>query len=138
RRAGEWVGAGVGMPGVRPTSPPAPADPAARHLGWPPLLRGQRGGFGGYGPPLLVAGTGERVLSTAAAYADIVGIAGTRQVAGQPPGTFRLCTAAEADDLVAFARSCAGPRAVEWQGLVQLGGGSGDRGAVAGGRAEPV
>jgi probable F420-dependent oxidoreductase len=90
------------------------------HFGLKPLLPVQLRGFGGYGPPLLVAGTGERVLRTAAAYADIVGIAGTRQVAGQPPGTFRLCTAAEADDLVAFARSCAGPQAIEWQVLVQL------------------
>lgn len=101
------------------------------HFGLKPLLPVQLRGFGGYGPPLLVAGTGERVLRTAATYADIVGIAGTRQVAGQPPGTFRLCTAAEADDLVAFARSCAGPQAIEWQVLVQLVRVTGDRRAAA-------
>jgi probable F420-dependent oxidoreductase len=101
------------------------------HFGLKPLLPVQLRGFGGYGPPLLVAGTGDRVLRTAAAYADIVGIAGTRQVAGQPPGTFRLCTAAEADERVAFARSCAGPRAVEWQVLVQLVRVTDDRRAVA-------
>jgi probable F420-dependent oxidoreductase len=106
------------------------------HFGLKPLLPVQLRGFGGYGPPLLVAGTGERVLRTAATYADIVGIAGTRQVAGQPPGTFRLCTAAEADDLVAFARSCAGPRAVEWQVLVQLVRVTDDRRAVAAELAE--
>jgi probable F420-dependent oxidoreductase len=103
------------------------------HFGLSPLLPVQRRGFGGYGPPLLVAGTGERVLSTAAAYADIVGIAGTRQVAGQPPGTLRLCTAAEADDVVALARARAGARAaaVEWQVLVQLVRVTDDRRAVA-------
>src|SRR5215470_16753484 len=106
------------------------------HFGLKPLLPVQLRGFGGYGPPLLVAGTGERVLRTAATYADIVGIAGTRQVAGQPPGTFRLCTAEEADDLVAFARSCAGPRAVEWQVLVQLVRVTDDRRAVAAELAE--
>jgi probable F420-dependent oxidoreductase len=90
------------------------------HFGLKPLLPVQLRGFGGYGPPLLVAGTGDRVLRTAAAYADIVGIAGTRQVPGQPPGTFRLCTAAEADERVAFVRSWAGQRAIEWQVLVQL------------------
>ncbi len=101
------------------------------HFGLKPLLPVQLRGFGGYGPPLLVAGTGDRVLRTAAAYADIVGIAGTRQVAGQPPGTFRLCTATEADERVAFARSCAGPRAIEWQVLVQLVRVTDDRRAVA-------
>jgi probable F420-dependent oxidoreductase len=106
------------------------------HFGLQPLLPVQLRGFGGYGPPLLVAGTGQRVLRTAATYADIVGIAGTRQVAGQPPGTFRLCTAAEADDLVAFARSCAGPRAVEWQLLVQLVRVTDDRRAAAAALAE--
>jgi probable F420-dependent oxidoreductase len=106
------------------------------HFGLKPLLPVQLRGFGGYGPPLLVAGTGERVLRIAASYADIVGIAGTRQVAGQPPGTFRLCTAAEADDLVAFARSYAGRRAVEWQVLVQLVRITDDRRAVAAELAE--
>jgi probable F420-dependent oxidoreductase len=103
------------------------------HFGIAPLLPVQLRGFGGYGPPLLVAGTGERVLGTAAAYADIIGIAGTRQVAGQPAGTFRLCTAQETDDIVAFTRSRAGGRAssVEWQVLVQLVQVTGDRRAAA-------
>jgi alkanesulfonate monooxygenase SsuD/methylene tetrahydromethanopterin reductase-like flavin-dependent oxidoreductase (luciferase family) len=40
---------------------------------------------------------------------------------GPPPGVFRLCTAAEADDRVRFARDCAGDRAdtIEWHALVQ-------------------
>lgn len=81
----------------------------------------QRTGFGGYGPPLLVGGTGDSVLRIAARHAQIVGLAGAYQVQGQPPGTFRLGTAAEADERSAFARSCAGDRAgdLEWHLLVQ-------------------
>jgi len=81
----------------------------------------QREGFGGSGPPLLVGGTGERVLRIAARHAQIVGVAGVFQVKGRPPGTFRLATAAEADERVSYAREAAGPRAdqVEWHLLVQ-------------------
>jgi len=81
----------------------------------------QRVGFGGHGPPLLVGGTGDGVLRIAAQHAQIVGLAGAYQVKGQPPGTFRLGTAAEADERTAYARSCAGDRAenIEWHVLVQ-------------------
>jgi len=81
----------------------------------------QRAGFGGHGPPLLIGGTGDSVLRIAARHAQIVGLAGAYQVKGQPPGTFRLGTAAEADERSAFARSCAGDRAgdLEWHLLVQ-------------------
>jgi len=81
----------------------------------------QRRGFGGSGPPLLVGGTGDRILRIAAERADIVGMAGTYQVKGQPPGTFRVGRAAEADERMRFARECAGPRAdqIEWHLLVQ-------------------
>ena len=81
-----------------------------QRLGFPPLLPLQRHGFGGHGPPLLVGGSGDRVLRIAAETADIVGIGGLFQVRGQAPGVFRLCTAAEADDRVRFARDCAGER----------------------------
>ncbi|WP_093419341.1 LLM class F420-dependent oxidoreductase [Saccharopolyspora flava] len=87
-----------------------------------PVLRPvQRTGFAGSGPPLLVGGTGDRVLRIAAETADIIGVAGVRQLPGHPPGTFRLCTAEEADERVAFTRDAAGSRAdqVEWQVLVQ-------------------
>lgn len=87
-----------------------------------PVLRPlQRTGFDGCGPPLLVGGTGDRVLRIAAETADIIAIAGVRQLPGEPPGTFRLCTAEEADERVAFARAAAGTRAdqAEWQVLVQ-------------------
>src|SRR5215472_4551464 len=81
----------------------------------------QRAGFGGFGPPLLVGGTGDAVLRIAAQHAQIVGVAGTYQVKGQPPGTLRIATADEVDERIAFARSCAGARAdsIEWHLLVQ-------------------
>ncbi len=81
----------------------------------------QRIGFGGHGPPLLVGGTGDSVLRIAAQHAQIVGLAGAYQVKGQPPGTFRLATAAEADERSVFAQGCAGGRAagIEWHLLVQ-------------------
>jgi probable F420-dependent oxidoreductase len=81
----------------------------------------QRAGFGGSGPPLLIGGTGDSVLRIAGRHAQIVGAAGAYQVKGLPPGTFRLATAAEADERVLFARQCAGPRAddIEWHLLVQ-------------------
>ena len=81
----------------------------------------QRTGFGGYGPPLLVGGTGDVVLRIAGQHAQIIGVAGIYQVTGQPPGTFRLGTAAEIDERVAFARAQAGARAddIEWHLLVQ-------------------
>ena len=82
----------------------------------------QRRGFGGSGPPLLVGGTGDRILRIAAAHADIVSVAGLYQLAGKPPGTFRLGTAVEAEERVRFARECAGQRAdeIEWHLLVQM------------------
>jgi probable F420-dependent oxidoreductase len=81
----------------------------------------QRAGFGGYGPPLLVGGTGDAVLRLAGQHAQVIGVAGTYQIKGQPPGTLRLANAAEADERMAFARACAGPRAeeIEWHLLVQ-------------------
>jgi probable F420-dependent oxidoreductase len=82
----------------------------------------QRRGFNGSGPPLIVGGTGDRILRIAAEYADIIAIAGAYQVKGKPPGTFRLGTAAEADERIGFARSHAGDRAadVEWHVLIQM------------------
>lgn len=92
------------------------------HYGTGPLLPAQKTGFGGYGPPLIVAGTGEGVLRVAARHASIIGIAGAKQAHGKPPGTLRLCSAREADEAVRFARAQAGGRAadVEWNVLVQL------------------
>jgi probable F420-dependent oxidoreductase len=100
-----------------------PEQAALRDAFGVPVLRPvQRRGFGGHGPPLIVGGTGERVLRIAAAHADIVSIAGAFQVGGQPPGTMRIGTATEADERVRFARECAGQRAdqIEWHALAQL------------------
>jgi probable F420-dependent oxidoreductase len=92
---------------------PRPGRPAPQPV--------QRTGFGGHGPPLLVGGTGDSVLRIAARHAQIVGLAGAYQVRGQPPGTLRLATAAEADERSAFAKGCAGDRVgdIEWHLLVQ-------------------
>jgi probable F420-dependent oxidoreductase len=81
----------------------------------------QRAGFGGFGPPLLVGGNGDAVLRIAGEHAQIAGVTGTYQVKGQPPGTLRLASAAEADERMQFARKCAGDRAddIEWHLLVQ-------------------
>jgi probable F420-dependent oxidoreductase len=81
----------------------------------------QRAGFGGFGPPLLVGGTGDAVLRTAGEQAQIVGVTGTYQVKGQPTGTLRLASVAEVDERMQFARKCAGARAddIEWHLLVQ-------------------
>jgi probable F420-dependent oxidoreductase len=103
------------------------------HFRTRPLLPVQKAGFGGYGPPLIVAGTGERVLRVAARHASIIGIAGAKQAHGKPPGTLRLCSAREADEAVRFARAQVGGRAadVEWNVLVQFVKVTGDRRAVA-------
>ena len=81
----------------------------------------QRSGFGGSGPPLLIGGTGDAVLRIGAQRAQIIGVAGTYQVKGQPAGTLRLATVSEVDERIAFARSCAGTRVdeIEWHLLVQ-------------------
>ncbi|GGI91049.1 LLM class F420-dependent oxidoreductase [Saccharopolyspora subtropica] len=91
-------------------------------FGIPVLRPVQRRGFGGYGPPLLVGGTGDRILRIAAETADIVGIAGAYQIKGAPPGTMRIGTAEEADDRIRYVRDQAGDRAdqLEWHVLTQL------------------
>ncbi len=104
-----------------------------------PVLRPvQRRGFGGYGPPLIVGGTGDRILSVAAAHADIVSVAGAVQLPGKPPGTFRIATATEADDRVAFARARAGDRVddIEWHTLLQAVVETDDRAGTAAALAE--
>jgi probable F420-dependent oxidoreductase len=82
----------------------------------------QRTGFDGSGPPLIVGGTGDRVLAIAARHADVIGVAGVYQLPGKPPGTFRIGTAAETDERMRFVRGQAGGRGadVEWHLLVQM------------------
>jgi len=102
-------------------------------FGVPVLAPVQRHGFGGHGPPLIVGGTGDRVLSIAAAHADVVSVAGAVRLRGRPPGSFRIGTAAEADERVAFARAQAGDRAdrIEWHTLLQAVVETDDRDAAA-------
>jgi probable F420-dependent oxidoreductase len=99
----------------------APQKPLRDEFGIPVLRPVQRRGFGGHGPPLIVGGTGDRVLRIAAEYADIISIAGALQITGQPPGTMRLATDAEADERLRYAREYAGDRAerIEWHALIQ-------------------
>lgn len=94
----------------------------------------QRAGFGGHGPPLIVGGTGDAVLSVAARRAQVVGVAGLYQVKGQPPGTFRLASPAEVDERVKFVTAQAGSRAaaIEWHLLVQAVIATADRRGAAG------
>jgi probable F420-dependent oxidoreductase len=101
--------------------------------GMPPLAPVQRRGLNGTGPPLILGGTGDRMLRLAARRADTVAVGGVFQVPGEPPGTFRIATAAEADERVAFVRREAGDRAggLELHALIQLVVVTGDRAAAA-------
>jgi probable F420-dependent oxidoreductase len=87
----------------------------------PALAPVQRRGLNGTGPPLIIGGTGDRMLSLAVRRADTVAVGGLFQRAGSAPGTFRMGTAAEADERIAFIRSLAGSRAdqLELHVLVQ-------------------
>jgi probable F420-dependent oxidoreductase len=89
--------------------------------GLPALAPVQRRGFNGSGPPLIIGGTGERMLALAARRADTVALGGLVQAPGEPPGTFRLATAAAAAERVRFIREHAGDRAagLELNVLVQ-------------------
>ena len=77
----------------------------------PALTPVQRRGLNASGPPVIVGGTGDRMLSLAARRADTVALAGLVQAPGQPPGTFQMQTAAQTDERVRFVRAQAGDRA---------------------------
>jgi probable F420-dependent oxidoreductase len=87
-----------------------------------PLIPVQRSGFNGTGPPLIIGGTGDRILALAAQRANTVAVGGLMQAPGQPPGTFFLQSAAQADERVAFIRAQAGDRAddLELHALIQM------------------
>jgi probable F420-dependent oxidoreductase len=80
----------------------------------------QRRGFEGTGPPLMVGGTGDRMMRLAAQHADIVSVTGMLQAKGKPPGVLQIGTADLAEDRVNFVRRHAGERAeqFEWNILI--------------------
>lgn len=84
-------------------------------------------------PPLMLAGSSDRVLSLAARRADIVGHTGLWQAKGEAPGSFRMGTAEELDRRVAFLREQAGDRIddIEANVLVQSVVVTGDRRGAA-------
>lgn len=88
-------------------------------FGLPAQVPVQRRGFDGAGPPLIIGGTGDRMLTLAAKRADIVGVAGAVQMPGKPAGTLRIGTAEEAAERVTFVREQAGDRDPELNVLVQ-------------------
>lgn len=90
-----------------------PGRPLRELYDLPPLAPVQRRGLNGTGPPLIIGGTGDRMLSLAARRADTVAVGGLFQVPGQPPGTLRMGTAAEAAERVRYVREQAGQRAAE-------------------------
>jgi probable F420-dependent oxidoreductase len=87
-----------------------------------PLAPVQRTGLNGTGPPLIIGGTGDRILALAARRANTVAVGGLIQAPGQPPGTFFLQSAAQADERVAYIRAQAGDRAddLELHALIQM------------------
>jgi len=84
-------------------------------------------------PPLMIGGTGDRVLRMAAEQADIVSFAGLHQIKGRPPGSFRLASAADAERQTDFVRSAAAGRAhpVRFNNFVKIVEVTDDRAGVA-------
>jgi probable F420-dependent oxidoreductase len=71
------------------------------------------------GPPLMIGGRGDRLLTLAARHADVIAFSGTKQV---PDGAaLKIATAEEVAERVAFARNLLGERAgeVEFNILIQ-------------------
>ncbi|MFI9009176.1 TIGR03621 family F420-dependent LLM class oxidoreductase [Actinosynnema sp. NPDC053489] len=71
-------------------------------------------------PPVLIGGTGDRVLRLAARRADVVSIGGIRHVKGKATGNFRLIGSEETDERVAFVREAAAGREVTLNAFVQV------------------
>ena len=82
----------------------------------------QRRGLNGTGPPVIIGGTGDRILALAARRADTVAVGGLMQAPGLPPGTFQFLNASQTDERIQFIRSQAGDRAaaLELNVLVQM------------------
>jgi probable F420-dependent oxidoreductase len=71
------------------------------------------------GVPLVIGAMSRQGLGLAARHADVVALAGLRQVTGAPPGTFTLCSAAETADRVHHVRRQAGSRPYRSDALLQ-------------------
>lgn len=69
--------------------------------------------------PLMIGAMGQRALDVAAREAEIIGLAGLRQVPGQPAGTFVLASAAETEARVAQVCEQAGGRSYRTDLLLQ-------------------
>lgn len=69
--------------------------------------------------PLVIGAMSGQGLALAARHADVVAFAGLRQVTGAPPGTFTLCSAAEAAERVDHVRRQAGGRPYRSDVLLQ-------------------
>jgi probable F420-dependent oxidoreductase len=70
--------------------------------------------------PVVVGAMSEAGLAVAARVADVVAFAGARQVAGEPPGTFTLASAAETLERVREVRRLAGGRPYRSDVLIQV------------------
>ena len=71
-------------------------------------------------PPVLIGGTGDRMLRLAAERADVVSVGGIRHVKGKATGNFRIIDSDEADERVAFVRDAAAGRDVTLNAFVQV------------------
>lgn len=69
--------------------------------------------------PVLIGAMSRRGLAVAAAHADTIAFGAIRHAEGKPPGTLRAATAAETDELVAYARGEANGRSFESDVLLQ-------------------
>jgi probable F420-dependent oxidoreductase len=70
--------------------------------------------------PFMVGAMSKLGLAVAARHADIVGLAGLRQIPGMPPGTFTLASAADTVDRVHDLRAAVGQRRLRTDLLLQM------------------
>lgn len=71
-------------------------------------------------PPVLLGGTGDRMLRLAAERADVVSVGGIKHIKGMAPGNFRVIGSDETDERVAFVRDAAAGRDVTLNAFVQV------------------